>query len=94
MPSALFDADRDAKIQSMLTRIKQLNDFIRRKNRWITGLPENPRENSEQTHAKVQELLTDELQLGNAVVKVAYRVQKALGCTETSSHHCKTSFYR
>ena len=43
MPSALLVADTDATIQGMLARIRQLEDFIRRKNLRKTVLPEIPR---------------------------------------------------
>ena len=61
------------KTDDLSNRFRLMEDLKRKKNLRITGLPENPGENSEQTQVKVGRLIAEKLQLGNVKIKNAFR---------------------
>ena len=57
-------------------RVRALEDGSRVENIRITGLPELPSENSEQTQHKVQKLISEKLELNNIGIISAFRAGK------------------
>ena len=68
------NSDFQPNFNGLAERVRCLEDGARVKNLRITGLSEQPNENSEQTQHKVEKLISEKLQLENVEISSAFRV--------------------
>ena len=64
-------------------RVSTMEDWVRRKNLRIDGLPESPNEISELTTSAVQSLITEKLGVDNLSVSTAYRIKQGTQADRT-----------